>query len=70
MSPAPFAAADPMPHGDPAQAERLRAAWRTPTGWRYWSSVNNSQVGQWYTASAIVFFLFANVIVVEQRKAA
>ncbi|GAB2625682.1 cytochrome c oxidase subunit I [Novilysobacter erysipheiresistens] len=55
------------PHGDPAQAERLRAAWQTPTGWRYWSSVNNTQVGQWYTATAIVFFLFAGVLALLMR---
>jgi hypothetical protein len=28
-----------------AQAERLLRAWKTPTGWRYWSAVNNSEVG-------------------------
>ena len=42
---------------DRAQAERLHAAWKTPTGWRYWSAVNNSQVGRWYTATSIAFFL-------------
>ena len=35
-----------------AQAERLLAAWKTPTGWRYWSTVNNTVVGVWYTAAA------------------
>lgn len=32
-----------------AQEERLLRAWKTPTGWRYWSAVNNSEVGRWYT---------------------
>ncbi|MGQ4582602.1 cytochrome c oxidase subunit I [Lysobacter sp. F60174L2] len=49
------------------QAERLRATWKTPTGWRYWSSVNNSQVGAWYTATAITFFLFAGVLALLMR---
>jgi cytochrome c oxidase subunit I+III len=50
-----------------AQAARLEAAWKTPTGWRYWSSVNNSQVGKWYTATAITFFLFAGVLALLMR---
>lgn len=45
-----------------AQAERLLTAWKTPTGWRYWSAVNNSQVGVWYTMTAFAFFLFAGVL--------
>lgn len=44
------------------QAERLLAAWKTPTGWRYWSAVNNSEVGLWYTATAFIFMLFAGVL--------
>ena len=45
-----------------AQEERLLAAWRTPTGWRYWSAVNNSEVGLWYTTAAFCFFLFGGVL--------
>jgi len=45
-----------------AQADRLLTAWRTPTGWRYWSAVNNSEVGAWYTATAFLFMLFAGVL--------
>ena len=45
-----------------AQEERLLRTWQTPRGWRYWSSVNNSDVGLWYTAMAFVFFLFAGVL--------
>ena len=41
-----------------AQEERLIAAWKAPTGFRYWSSVNNTIVGVWYTATAFLFFLF------------
>ncbi len=56
----------PDPQDDPghrqAQAERLLKAWETPQGWRYWSAVNNSEVGVWYTMAAFAFFLFAGVL--------
>ncbi len=45
-----------------AQEQRLLAAWKTPTGWRYWSAVNNSEVGVWYTATAFIFMLFAGIL--------
>src|SRR5690606_37021453 len=54
------------PHHDPA-AGRLHRAWQAPTGWRYWSAVNNSIVGRWYTAAAIAFFLFAGVLALLMR---
>ena len=41
------------------QEERLGKVWETPKGWRYWTSVNNTQVGLWYTATAFIFMLFA-----------
>ncbi|MDB5370349.1 MAG: cytochrome c oxidase, subunit [Roseomonas sp.] len=44
------------------QEERLSRVWHTPPGWRYWSAVNNSEVGRWYTATAFAFFLFAGVL--------
>jgi hypothetical protein len=28
-----------------AQEERLLKTWETPMGWRYWSAVNNTEVG-------------------------
>ncbi len=49
------------------QEERLAAAWATPKGWRYWSAVNNSEVGLWYTIVAFVFFLFAGVLALMMR---
>ncbi|MGE0160169.1 MAG: cytochrome c oxidase subunit I [Gemmatimonadales bacterium] len=45
-----------------AQEERLLGVWRTPTGLKYWSAVNNTEVGIWYTAVAFLFFLFAGVL--------
>jgi len=45
-----------------AQEERLLEAWRTPTGWRYWSAVNNSEVGLWYCIASFGFFLFGGIL--------
>jgi cytochrome c oxidase subunit I+III len=62
----------PLPEAPPealrrAQAARLLETWETPRGWRYWSSVNNSDVGVWYTALAFLFFLFAGVLALLMR---
>jgi cytochrome c oxidase subunit I len=46
---------------DAARA-RLEQVWRSPTGWRSLSDVNNSVVGRWYLATAFAFFLFAGVL--------
>ena len=50
-----------------AQEERLIKAWETPTGWRYWSAVNNTEVGLWYTATTFFFLLFAGVLALLMR---
>jgi cytochrome c oxidase subunit I+III len=50
-----------------AQAERLLKTWATPTGWRYWSAVNNTEVGLWYIAASFIFFLFAGVLALIMR---
>ncbi len=52
----------PAPELRRAQEERLRAAWATPKGWRYWSEVNNTHVGLWYTAAVFFFLLFGGVL--------
>ena len=49
------------------QAERLRQVWVSPKGWRYWSDVNNAEVGRWYTAAAFGFFLFGGVLALLMR---
>jgi cytochrome c oxidase subunit I+III len=60
--------ADPPPaEVQHAQAERLLAVWKNPKGWRYWSAVNNSEVGVWYTAAAFIFFMFAGVLALLMR---
>jgi len=50
-----------------AQRKRLLQAWETPTGWRYWSAVNNSEVGLWYTVTAFIFFLFGGLLALLMR---
>jgi cytochrome c oxidase subunit I+III len=50
-----------------AQEERLLKAWHTPEGWRYWSAVNNTEVGLWYTAATFFFMLFAGVLALMMR---
>ena len=49
------------------RAERLLKVWETPKGWRYWSAVNNSQVGLWYTLTAFGFLLFGGVLALIMR---
>jgi cytochrome c oxidase subunit I+III len=49
------------------QARRLTEVWETPKGFRYWSSVNNSDVGVWYVSSCFIFFLFAGVLALLMR---
>jgi cytochrome c oxidase subunit I+III len=63
---------EPLAHEPPkglqrAQEERLLKAWKIPEGWRYWSEVNNTEVGLWYTATAFFFFLFAGVLALLMR---
>jgi cytochrome c oxidase subunit I+III len=60
--------AEPPPEAlQRAQAERLLRTWAAPTGWRYWSAVNNTEVGLWYTAMSFVFFLFGGVLALLMR---
>ena len=41
-----------------AQEERLLAVWSAGKGFRYWSAVNNTEIGLWYTATTFLFMLF------------
>nr|WP_234822479.1 cytochrome c oxidase subunit I [Palleronia aestuarii] len=50
-----------------AQEERLKAVWDEPPGWRYWSAVNNSEVGVWYSLTAFGFMLIAGVLALLMR---
>lgn len=63
---------EPLPYEPPkelqeAQEKRLLAAWKTPEGWRYWSAVNNSEVGMWYMAVAFAFFVFGGILALLMR---
>jgi cytochrome c oxidase subunit I+III len=63
---------EPLEHAPPehvrrGQEERLLRAWKTPTGIRYWSEVNNTEVGLWYTATAFIFFLFGGTLALLMR---
>ncbi|WP_313195152.1 cytochrome c oxidase subunit I [Shinella zoogloeoides] len=49
------------------QEETLREVWRTPSGWRYWTSVNNTEIGLWYGSAAFLFMLFAGVLALLVR---
>jgi cytochrome c oxidase subunit I+III len=58
---------EPLPQAPPeevqrAQEEHLLTAWKVPEGWRYWSEVNNTEVGLWYTSAVFLFFLFGGVL--------
>ncbi|PSJ58768.1 cytochrome c oxidase subunit I [Kumtagia ephedrae] len=50
-----------------AEEEQLRAVWENPSGWRYWTSVNNYQIGLWYGATAFAFMLFAGLLALLVR---
>ncbi|HEY8548459.1 MAG TPA: cbb3-type cytochrome c oxidase subunit I [Vicinamibacterales bacterium] len=68
----PSSGPHPLPDAPPeavrrAQAERLRETWQTPRGWRYFSDVNNSTVGLWYTTAAFGFFLFGGMLALLMR---
>lgn len=55
------------PSAGKAEEEQLRRVWETPRGWRYWTSVNNTQVGLWYGGTAFAFMLFAGVLALIMR---
>jgi cytochrome c oxidase subunit I+III len=62
----------PLAHAPPpelrrAQEERLSRVWSNPPGWRYWSAVNNQDVGRWYVGAAMCFFLFGGVLALLMR---
>ncbi|WP_424932758.1 cytochrome c oxidase subunit I [Amaricoccus macauensis] len=50
-----------------ASGDRLKAIWAQPKGFRYWSAVNNSEVGQWYSMLCFIFMLCAGLLAVLMR---
>jgi len=49
-------------HEKISEEAQLRAVWANPRGWRYWTSVNNTQIGLWYGSAAFGFMLFAGLL--------
>lgn len=50
-----------------AQEGRLAETWATPKGWRYFSAVNNTEVGMWYLLTAFGFMLFGGALALLVR---
>ncbi|MEZ5776940.1 MAG: cytochrome c oxidase subunit I [Paracoccaceae bacterium] len=60
--------AEPVPRTvQEQQVRNLREAWKTPEGWRYWSAVNNTEVGIWYSLTAFAFMLIAGLLALAMR---
>jgi cytochrome c oxidase subunit I+III len=57
----------PSPAEKRAQEARLLEVWAAPKGLGYWSAVNNTEVGLWYTVATFVFFLGAGVLALLMR---
>ena len=67
MNPPTPAAIDdaPLPNRlprPPGELDALKRAWAPPTGWRWPSAVNNTQVGLFYIGTALLFFVLAGVL--------
>jgi cytochrome c oxidase subunit I+III len=54
----------PRPEGE---LEALKRAWEPPTGWRRLTAVNNTQIGLYYLATALLFFVGAGVLALIMR---
>ncbi|CAN7594943.1 cytochrome c oxidase subunit I [Bradyrhizobium sp. LjRoot220] len=54
----------PRPSGE---LEALKAAWELPKGWRIVTAVNNTAVGYFYVATAVLFFLLAGILALLMR---
>ncbi len=59
-----------LPHSAPrpqGELERLKAIWQPPTGWRFFSVVNNTHIGILYVATALLFFVLAGILALLMR---
>jgi len=66
MTQAPDPAANPPPRSE-EEREALERAWAPPTGWRQLSAVNNTRIGVFYIATAMLFFVLAGVLALLMR---
>ncbi|SFV15985.1 cytochrome c oxidase subunit I [Pseudoduganella namucuonensis] len=65
-----MSATPPLPNKlprPPGELEALKRAWKTPTGWRYLTTVNNTNIGRLYLGTALLFFLLAGVLALLMR---
>ena len=63
-------AADALPSSLPrpdGEREALERAWRPPKGWRLLSAVNNTHIGVFYIATAMLFFVLAGILALVMR---
>ena len=51
----------------PGEREALQRAWAPPRGWRRISAVNNTHIGVFYIATALLFFVLAGVLALVMR---
>ena len=54
-----------LPNSLPRPADelaRLEAVWKTPSGWRFFKTVNNTNIGLMYIGTALLFFVLAGVL--------
>jgi len=51
----------------PDELARLARAWKTPTGLRFLTSINNTTIGLLYIATALLFFILAGVLALLMR---
>ena len=54
----------PRPEGE---FEQLKKVWRTPTGLRFFTSVNNTSIGLLYIGTALLFFVLAGILALLMR---
>ena len=67
---APANSPDSLPSSLPRPAGELAAlehAWKPASGWRFFSRVNNTQIGLLYIATALMFFVLAGVLALIMR---
>ena len=68
--PAEMSAAPRLPSSLPrpdGEAEALERAWRAPKSWRILSAVNNTHIGAFYIATAMLFFVLAGILALMMR---
>ncbi|MES2323198.1 MAG: cbb3-type cytochrome c oxidase subunit I [Pseudomonadota bacterium] len=51
----------------PGELARLEAVWKSPTGWRFFKTVNNTNIGLLYIGTALLFFLLAGILGLMMR---